>query len=582
MELPFQVVVKCLAHQQVKLLVMRRIDLFFSGGLRNVRILHKSATEESSQTCKPRVSLQHVIAKLDSEENIGFDGVEYNGIGQEVTRAENEKAPLLHAPAGSLLGSADLSISAGSTKVFSLYALPREPGQIKLEKAIVHMNIRSCPLAIVFSAHRQLQQDFLYIKQKKRIERRSQANTTSTSIDILPKPPKLKLQIADPPLFYNTGENMFCELIITNDEEEEVKINLSISSKSVNGHDPLPQASWRNENVDQDVLKSSEHKIQRYLGAQQAGSVQKIGFHIAAPASRSQCILDIDADYTLVSDPDTHVQKLLSLDPDFIDPFDPSIQWSPAVHPAKWPSTFHVLEDDEVPSGLLQRWLLKATLNPSMPTLLAVEGIELIPSKPQQDTKASITELCNSPKLTDEDDRVFQVDVQKLQLDDRRTSPLDFELLIRWRRKSQQSHAGASLSTMRVRTPHLMLSFSEPRVLVAQQGNDTAAEPAPDPNILRLNYTIENPSLHLLTFTLTMEADEDFAFSGPKLITIQLVPLSRHSVMYSILPFRRNKWINPVLKVVDVNFNQTLKVNATGRLRQDDKKPGGLLVWVEE
>ena len=580
-ELPFQVVVKSLTHQQAKPLTMRRIEFFFSGGLRNIRILHRYASEQSSSRREPLLSIQHVITKLESEEDAESGGIIYNENDQEVKSAESEKSSLLHMPAGYLLGSADLSLPAGRTKAFSLHSLPREPGHIKLEKVILHIDVKTILMAVVISEHGQLQQDFLYFKQKGRIRKQNLANTTSTSMDILPKPPKLKLQIRDPPLMYSTSELMFCELTMTNDEEEEAKITLSITSKSVNGHDPLPGLSWQDESIAQDALQHVEPYIHRFLGIQQAGSVQKVGFQIAAPVTPSQCILDIEADYILGSDTDTHVQKLLSLDPDFIDPFNPTLEFSPTVHPTRWPSIFNAPRNDGFPSGLTQRWLLKANLNPSNPTLLAIEGVELIPSNTRQDMKTLIKELERSPELTEGDERIFQIDIQKLQLEDRRTSHLELELLINWRRKSQRSHDPNPISTMKVRAPRLALSFSEPRVLVAQQVDNTITKPIPDPNIIHLKYTLENPSLHLLTFTLTMEADEDFAFSGSKLTTTQLVPMSRHVVEYIILPLKRGKWINPVLKVVDLNFNQTLKVNATDGLRQDDKKAGGVLVWVD-
>jgi hypothetical protein len=75
-----------------------------------------------------------------------------------------------------------------------------------------------------------------------------------------------------------------------------------------------------------------------------------------------------------------------------------------------------------------------------------------------------------------------------------------------------------------------------------------------------------------------MEASEHFAFSGSKTTVVQLVPLSRHTVRYNILPAKRGLWIQPQLVVVDTYFNKSLRVLPTGEMRADKK---GILVWVD-
>ena len=96
--------------------------------------------------------------------------------------------------------------------------------------------------------------------------------------------------------------------------------------------------------------------------------------------------------------------------------------------------------------------------------------------------------------------------------------------------------------------------------------------------LVHLDYTLENPSMHFLTFNLTMEASEHFAFSGPKTTVVQLLPISRHTVRYNLLASKRGLWIQPQLTVVDTYFNKTLKVLPTENMRSDKK---GLLIWVD-
>jgi len=78
-----------------------------------------------------------------------------------------------------------------------------------------------------------------------------------------------------------------------------------------------------------------------------------------------------------------------------------------------------------------------------------------------------------------------------------------------------------------------------------------------------------------------MEANEAFAFSGPKQSSLQLAPLSKVDVRYHLWPFVRNAWIRPVLKVEDRYFNKTLRCLAGGekeKIGADKEK--GVVVWV--
>jgi hypothetical protein len=96
--------------------------------------------------------------------------------------------------------------------------------------------------------------------------------------------------------------------------------------------------------------------------------------------------------------------------------------------------------------------------------------------------------------------------------------------------------------------------------------------------LVHMEYTVENPSTHFLTFNLVMEASEHFAFSGPKSMVVQLMPLSRHTVRFNLFAAKRGLWIQPQLVVIDTYFNKTLRVLPTGDMRSDKK---GVLVWID-
>ncbi len=60
---------------------------------------------------------------------------------------------------------------------------------------------------------------------------------------------------------------------------------------------------------------------------------------------------------------------------------------------------------------------------------------------------------------------------------------------------------------------------------------------------------------------------------------MHLLPVSRQTVRYNILPLVRGAWIAPQLKVVDRYFNKTLKVLATEGLKMDKR---GIVIWIND
>jgi len=75
-----------------------------------------------------------------------------------------------------------------------------------------------------------------------------------------------------------------------------------------------------------------------------------------------------------------------------------------------------------------------------------------------------------------------------------------------------------------------------------------------------------------------METNDSFAFSGPKQTGLQLLPVSREKIEYTLLPYKRDTWVRPSLKVVDRYFNKTLKTLPAGDGCAAEK--GVLVVWV--
>ena len=91
-----------------------------------------------------------------------------------------------------------------------------------------------------------------------------------------------------------------------------------------------------------------------------------------------------------------------------------------------------------------------------------------------------------------------------------------------------------------------------------------------------------------------MEANEAFAFSGPKQILVQLLPSSRAEIEYRLFVFpvlgeksvrfeqeeEGGRWIKPGLRVVDRYFNKMLRVSPGSEGVGVGK--AGLVVWFKE
>jgi len=162
----------------------------------------------------------------------------------------------------------------------------------------------------------------------------------------------------------------------------------------------------------------------------------------------------------------------------------------------------------------------------------------------------------------------FSLDVRKNNLEERRSTALDTTLNITWQRTSNPD---APKITSSLPIPRIQIPSSEPRVLASAQYSTSV------PSLVHLDYTLENPTMHFLAFEISMEASEDFGFSGAKLRTLHLLPMSRQTLQYSILPLTTGIWITPTLKVIDRYFNKTLKVQATEGLRMEKK---GVGIWI--
>lgn len=574
-----QLVVTSYAQPDSAPISLSEVKVVFEGGLRSVRILSDpKAAHNPHDACEIlTVSLQ------DSAE-----------VDQSTVQSPTGGLP-------SLIGRANLTFSPSQTKVFSLTSIPREAGDVQIASLGLVLDEDDFNITYAVTDWPQRQAVWWGPGKGGIVARRIGRNRDTLACQILPKPPKVRITTPKLRETYYTDEQVILDVQIENREDEAAEI--SVEMRLVAAPEESAKFYWINEtDADSDAqregsVSSADAEVARdTIRRRNAGTIAKDGSTTLSVAftdtsSPADYEVEVTAFYRLVSDIETSIYKTISFDMSFVRPFEANYELLPRVHLAPWPDFFHPedltsKDDSEVKAeGLLQRWNLNSKMVSFALEPVVVEEVSAViigisggvirhvgPETRRNEIAANIIR----PEGFRESD--FLLDVQRLTLNDRQPTTLNLGLEIRWRRQDEDNGDGdgnmtqpPSSSTL-LPVPRFVIPMGEPRVLAA------AAQSPTLPNFIHLDYFLENPSLHFLTFSLTMEPSDQFAFSGPKTLAVQLVPLSRHTVRFNLLCHGSGRWIQPQLVVVDSYYNKTLRVLPTEGMRADKK---GIAVWVE-
>lgn len=485
-------------------------------------------------------------------------------------------------------GSSDLTIHPQQSKVYNFPLTFREAGDIDTVECKFEVNTDKFLLTCTNSNLQNVQQSPLWWTAMEAGARpRKLKGGSSTSIHILPKPPKMEIKFPDVRNQYFTDEPVTLAIEISNleDEDTEAVVEVRLLGRSKD----MLAFSWLDRPVSSPmkevppVLDDSTdvdlpgHVVGKLAQGEQ--TIEKIQF--IAPSDPADYALEVKVLYHVLSDRDIPISKILVADLIFNAPFEASYDLNARVHSDPWPSYFELQEAESNLNtestdafGIAQRWGLRAKVASFADEPLVVKDLNVqvhgIHGGAACDVLREFDKLETiiNPQVLNE--WSFGLDVRKNNLEERRSTALDTTLNITWQRTSIPD-APAVTSSLPI--PRIQIPSSEPRVLASALFS-SAADP-----VVHLDYTLENPTMHFLTFELSMEASEEFGFSGLKLISLHLLPMSRQTVRYSIYPLVRGTWITPSLRVMDRYFNKTLKVQATEGLRMDKK---GVGVWIPE
>jgi hypothetical protein len=458
-----------------------------------------------------------------------------------------------------LIGEGNLTFLPGQTKVFWFSSLLRESGDAKALSATFSLNTELFDLDYVQRIESTSDPDIWWSEDlaKKRLLR-----PRSFCLTILPKPPKVELHLVGLQDQYYANENIALELEVVNGEDADSIISLEVRLLG----DGAPPITLKLRDAENSRPEIDVNPPEFSIGKVDRGASSIVELHIPAIDLPAVYDLMMKASYHLVSDMETSIYHSASAPLSIINPFEANYDFAPRAHPDPWPSYFNHEEAEQVAAapksiaahGLAQKWCLTSRYFSFAADNLIIEDLDIdvlstngaITCTTKRASNIPASGICVTPKSLEEAE--FDVITQKFSLDDRSTATLDVSLAIKWRREGSNS----TLNTTILAVPRLLVSSSEPRVLASVSYSATI------PAMVHFDVIIENPSNHFLTFGLNMEPSEKFAFSGIKQATLQLVPLSRRTIRFRLIPFVRGDWIGPVRCLIRDKYFQVRFVHS--------------------
>ncbi|GAP88337.1 hypothetical protein SAMD00023353_3001380 [Rosellinia necatrix] len=570
---PAQLTIISKAFPDAAPITLKSLDVDVEGGLRKIHLKHdKTHTQDKRKTASELVKVILKEAEV-ADGNIADGGSD----------ASLEQSLLIL-----LEGTQDLTLFPGQTRVFEFDIPLREPGDAKAIAVQVSLESEAFLLSYSMKPDQTLSSSQWYSSSS---SKRKFIRPDARGIRILPRPPKMAINAPQMLEQYYTNEAIQLSLDIINEEDSEAvaKIDTILHGSGT----PFYRVQVAGRTEESSSPGSDDKNVcgihMDAIGVSESGSVIITLDPIDGPTVID---LSMKVSYYLTTDPSTPIIQEASYRLNIVSPFEASYDLLPRIH-QEWPSLFDTdniqdLSDSDTdmarPRGLAQKWALITRYasfaheevlvsDLDVQVISTQGGVTCIASKSEAfPTNGQIL----SPKTIEEGH--FSLVSQKSSLDDRSPATADLAFVIKWRRISAPDTV---VNTTTLPLPRFYVTVSEPRVLATafySSSPPNLASPAiSSSQLLFLNITIENPSSHFLTFGLTMEPNDEFAFSGAKTTTINVLPVARRSITYRLLPLVRGTWIRPTLVVRDKYFQKVLKIIPTEGIKSDKE---GILLWV--
>ena len=576
------------AHAGSPPITLKTVQVEFNGSLGLMRLTHKASSKPETQQKTGPVVFSAVPLETAYEANEDID----NGV-----------------TAGNLYGTADLKLPAGQTVVFNVQIPLREPGETSAVSFTLNLEADAFDLSQYQSLQQKRGSDVWYTSSSttKRISR-----SAPFMIRVLPRPPQMEIVGLTWKEQYYTDETLSLEFEVINEEEVDASAKLDVTL--VGQEAPLFTATLPGTEVNAtSVVATSEESKLSGLSLGAIGSSKSITAHINLPPipHSGRYDLSLKVVYHLATNPGTPIIQTSSFQLNINSPFEANYDLLPRINADPWPSVFDYegilnVDTDSAanhvpPSGISQTWRLVTRYASFATEVLRVYDVDM-----RIRTAASVrcrhTKCAEMKSDGNSDGRIvkpktienaaFDIVAQRSTIDDRSVTGFDASLVIKWARLT----ATGQINTSTLPIPRFLLFGTEPRVLASSSASTLGVESDDNEQrtqlLLVLRVVIENPSSHFLTFGLSMEPSDEFAFSGPKQTTLHLLPVSRRAMTYRLMPLVPRKtsssvgstatgegsWIKPGLVVRDKYFQKQLRVIPTEGMKLDPE--GNIVIWV--
>lgn len=367
-------------------------------------------------------------------------------------------------------------------------------------------------------------------------------NPDATKIQVTVRPAKIK--VADNLISVAaSGEHLRYRITLTNDEDEIIKPEITVMVKSNETSDP----SEEEEVIYHEDMKSDSKSLE-------VGADYSIGGEFKAPLKIFEFVVLAKFETAKDSLP---VMMEHRKEVDVLRPFRVSFDLLPEYYAQKWPAIFSPTLD--LPE-LSRKWWLKPSV------LSMVKDSELILRE------SNVTIECEQGKFEFENqtvniDKSFEFNSLLMishsficcRNEESRKSlasarPLEAKafLHLKWSRKATPD----IVNTFTLPPVRLNLPTHEPRVIVSKEKSGG------DSSVSEVTYHIENPTPRVLNFSVSMASSTYFAFQGPKIMSLRMLPFSSRSLKYQLIPLGdaavQNRRPLPDIRVYDVNYKRTL------------------------
>jgi hypothetical protein len=589
------------AHQESAPVTLSSIYISFNGSLDGV-ILRHQGNGQANQESRGKAILTTVPLTRQAD-----------------TEAQAEPAESDEASTGvTLIGSADLTLRPGQTLVFNLEIPLREPGETLAESLTLNIESEAFGLRQSMTFHEGRNSRLWYLSPS---ATKQVAHPRPLAVHVLPRPPKMEIRCPVWKEQYYTDEPISLEFETDNGEDVEAVAKLDVvlfGEKPPGFTAEIPGQ----EDQSSSSVRSEETRLSGApMGTIASSKSITVGLRLTPIERSARYDLTLKVTYFLPTNPGTPISQTAVFQLNIVNPFEANYDLLPRVHLDPWPSLFDpegiaapaIAAEETIPlppKGISQAWTLITRYASFASEPLRVTDIDMAIQPSPTTFRCTSTKRTGlppsgtgrlvNPKTIQE--AAFDLSAQKLTVDDRSHAPLDISLIIKWTRAdadaADSTAPTASVNTTTLPIPRFTLFGTEPRVL-ASVSHRRRGGPTTTP-LIALTITIENASNHFLTFGLAMEPSEQFAFSGPKQTTLNLLPVSRRSVEYRLLPLDAPAgendgkeegeeegeegeggggwWIRPGLVVRDKYFQKVLRVIPASEGVRGGKE--GFEVWV--